>query len=616
MEIESSFSNLQDALKTVTTSVVNLSNVVQGVSDILKKSDNENTEKKSKSKSDSDSVETHLKQLARTLRLSSWQNIKSKRGVSLNSLADKVSAGVIRGLAPMLGEFKSLKNEIKQTSAKAYKESSNDGVKGLKQRNSSINNPRYLSVFNNLAKKNPGTYSILSRTNMFPYLTNSVNVADYLASSGSRILRKNKYSPVGKAMRATGSRIMGVASGFLASPAGLLGGIALSALITTLSRLKQSTTEKLRYDAMTGTKSKLYEQTDYLNRASLVGVDRETAIQRQKEFVKYGIFNRDNMIQALSSERTLGAENVADYFQMLSRRTDSLNRYSNDLSRSFVRLSSIVNKTGISIPEFQQHISSFMDSFKGGGFNDTAVQSIMARYSPFIKTKELSSSDIAGLYNRNQTVNFDTMLTRAYFAKKGGYNFRSDNLLGMAYEMRRTEAGDLASKSEQTRAELKGVASLLGYSNFKSFSVLPDKIKAILTEQVLPSALGVDVSKLPHAEQIVDMLMQGKSITTMPEGYQREIDNAQGKNLEDIARTLDFIQQPVNHIKELMFRNVEGGKKSMVGYVESVMRKEENQQKNKESRPTEIYIYDRTEKGLDYEPSTVPGKSSTRIRRK
>ena len=292
-------------------------------------------------------------------------------------------------------------------------------------------------------------------------------------------------------------------------------GMSLATLLATTAKesirfIKQSITHAhmsaysgIGLGVLTGRNVSYMDQSSVLSRAALMGYDRETAISRQREFAQAGITNQEQFLSGLAAEKAYGVTNVAQYYQMLTRRTDAVSRYGNDLAKTFARLVPIAKNAGMGVSEMQQQVVSFTDSIKGGGFKDSAVQSMLSTYSGLIKTRELSAQEVASLYNRTQTLDFGKHMTATLFAQRGGYNFKSDNLLGQAYELRRLQGGDLASKGRLASAQLRGVLSNFGVS---SFSQLPDSQKMMFLENILPQTLGIDVGRLPSADKIIGML--------------------------------------------------------------------------------------------------------------
>lgn len=356
-------------------------------------------------------------------------------------------------------------------------------------------------------------------------------------------------------------------------------------------------------EVMTGRGYNTVTQQRMLSRAALMGYDRDTAISRQREFAQAGITNQEQFLSGLAAEKAYGVTNVAQYYQMLTRRTDAVSRYGNDLAKTFARLVPIARNAGMGVSEMQQQVVSFTDSIKGGGFKDSAVQSMLSTYSGLIKTRELSAQEVASLYNRTQTLDFGKHMTATLFAQRGGYNFKSDNLLGQAYELRRLQGGDLASKGRLASAQLRGVLSNFGVS---SFAQLPDSQKMMFLENILPQTLGIDVGRLPSADKIIGMLERGADITKMGGSLQVEIENAQRKSTEDIVQKLDLIQNPLNHIREYIYSYFEGGQAQFKAFIKEQQSKEANGTKPQPIQLT-AYIDQKMKDDLDIKFG-VPGQ--------
>ena len=389
---------------------------------------------------------------------------------------------------------------------------------------------------------------------------------------------------------------------------GVFAAVALTKYVMGLYKsfgkdLHKSVYSSAGMQVMTGRGYKTWSQAAMLSRAALMGYDRETTISRQREFAQAGITNQEQFLSGLAAEKAYGVTNVAQYYQMLTRRTDAVSRYGNDLAKTFARLVPIAKNAGMGVSEMQQQVVSFTDSIKGGGFKDSAVQSMLSTYSSLIKTRELSAQEVASLYNRTQTLDFGKHMTATLFAQRGGYNFKSDNLLGQAYELRRLQGGDLASKGRLASAQLRGVLSNFGVS---SFSQLPDSQKMMFLENILPQTLGIDVGRLPSADKIIGMLERGADITKMGGSLQSELENAQRKSTEDIVRGLDALQNPVNHIREYMLSYFTGGREGFKKYLEDQKIKESNGTKPQPIQLT-AYIDQKMKDDLDIKFG-VPGQ--------
>ena len=354
---------------------------------------------------------------------------------------------------------------------------------------------------------------------------------------------------------------------------------------------------------LTGRNVSYMDQSSVLSRAALMGYDRETAISRQREFAQAGITNQEQFLSGLAAEKAYGVTNVAQYYQMLTRRTDAVSRYGNDLAKTFARLVPIAKNAGMGVSEMQQQVVSFTDSIKGGGFKDSAVQSILSAYSGLIKTRELTAQDVAGIYNRTQTLDFGKHMTATLFARMGGYNFKYSDYMSQGYELRRLEGGDLSAKSRLAAAQLRGALSIFGVSKFDN---LPIPQKSMLLENILPQTTGMDFGRTPHAEDIVHLLERGIDLTKIGGDLGSEIENAQRKSTEDIVRGLDALQNPVNHIREYMLSYFTGGREGFKKYLEDQKIKEANGTKPQPIQLT-AYIDQKMKDDLDIKFG-VPGQ--------
>lgn len=392
-------------------------------------------------------------------------------------------------------------------------------------------------------------------------------------------------------------------------------GMSLATLLATTAKesirfIKQNITHAhmsaysgIGLGVLTGRNVSYMDQSSVLSRAALMGYDRETAISRQREFAQAGITNQEQFLSGLAAEKAYGVTNVAQYYQMLTRRTDAVSRYGNDLAKTFARLVPIAKNAGMGVSEMQQQVVSFTDSIKGGGFKDSAVQSIISAYSGLIKTRELTAQDVAGIYNRTQTLDFGKHMTATLFARMGGYNFKYSDYMSQGYELRRLEGGDLSAKSRLASAQLRGALSIFGVSQFDS---LPIPQKSMLLENILPQTTGMDFGRTPHAEDIVHLLERGIDLTKIGGDLGSEIENAQRKSTEDIVRGLDALQNPVNHIREYMLSYFTGGREGFKKYLEDQKIKEANGTKPQPIQLT-AYIDQKMKDDLDIKFG-VPGQ--------
>lgn len=381
-----------------------------------------------------------------------------------------------------------------------------------------------------------------------------------------------------------------------------------------LNRQRKTFVSSIEMEQRTGRGFHMSRQMNFMSRAGLMGVNQEQALEMQKNYAKFGLFNPESVLSGIASEKLYGAENVPAYFQMLTRRFSDVSKSGFNLENTFKSLQAIAARTKMGIPELQQSVSGFVSSFKGEGFRDSQVQALMYNFKDFLKNKELSATDIAGIYNRTQTAGANQLLTMVAMAERGGYRFKSQgNLLDKAYELRRLQGGDLDSKFNLARAELKGVYSMFGVSSFKQLS---GSQKFSVSEDIFKKLLGLDLSKLPSLEKIIELIESGRSASKMPDDIAQEIRNAQGTDTEDILRHLNLISDPVGHIKGLLFSLVEGRGKwdsnAVQNYINSINNKEDND-KNKKSekdeQPMVITLLNATQHALDILPPNIPGKN-------
>jgi hypothetical protein len=458
----------------------------------------------------------------------------------------------------------------------------------------------------------------LNKTKMIEmFLPSVASNALNLSKAGDSLreyYKLNKNTVLGRVAKSIYPKLGGLGT-FAASGLGPALGIAAALkAIQFIDRQRKTYVSSREMEQRTGVEFSMKRQMNFMSRAGLMGVSQEQASEMQKNYAKFGLFNPESVLSGIASEKLYGAENVPAYFQMLTRRFSDVSKSGFNLENTFKSLQAIAARTKMGIPELQQSVSGFVSSFKGEGFRDSQVQALMYNFKDFLKNKELSATDIAGIYNRTQTAGANQLLTMVAMAERGGYRFKSQgNLLDKAYELRRLQGGDLDSKFNLARAELKGVYSMFGVSSFKQLS---GSQKFSVSEDIFKKLLGLDLSKLPSLEKIIELIESGRSASKMPDDIAQEIRNAQGTDTEDILRHLNLISDPVGHIKGLLFSLVEGRGKwdsnAVQNYINSINNKDEND-KNKKSekdeQPMVITLLNATQHALDILPPNIPGKN-------
>lgn len=458
----------------------------------------------------------------------------------------------------------------------------------------------------------------LNKTKMIGMFLPSVASNALTLSKAGDSLREyyklNKNTTLGRVAKSIYPKLGGLGT-FAASGLGPALGIAAALkAIQFIDRQRKTYVSSREMEQRTGVEFSMKRQMNFMSRAGLMGVSQEQASEMQKNYAKFGLFNPESVLSGIASEKLYGAENVPAYFQMLTRRFSDVSKSGFNLENTFKSLQAIAARTKMGIPELQQSVSGFVSSFKGEGFRDSQVQALMYNFKDFLKNKELSATDIAGIYNRTQTAGANQLLTMVAMAERGGYRFKSQgNLLDKAYELRRLQGGDLDSKFSLARAELKGVYSMFGVSSFKQLS---GSQKFSVSEDIFKKLLGLDLSKLPSLEKIIELIESGRSASKMPDDIAQEIRNAQGTDTEDVVRTLHLISEPVEHIKGFLFSLAEGRGKwdsnAVQNYINSINNKDEND-KNKKSekdeQPMVITLLNATQHALDILPPNIPGKN-------
>lgn len=350
------------------------------------------------------------------------------------------------------------------------------------------------------------------------------------------------------------------------------------------------------------------ETNTRLNRLTLMGYSHEEAQNKILEFAKYGVTDERAVMSGAVSEKLFGAENVAQFTQQMSRR-GNLSAVSNDLTKVFQSLKVIVRDTGLSMQELQGGMTTFFSSIKGGGFESSKISAIMSKYSDLIKSGNISVQDIARMYGQHQTMSHDQLLTYTYFAQQGGFDPGGGSLLANAYRIRHMRGGDTDQAALLRQAGLRGAYQQLFGKN--RWAELTENEKAIASEKVFSDAFGFDVAKaVPEKiDDFMKLVDSGLTFDKMPEEFKRGIEDAQKSDAEKIIRTVHFLQNPIEQIRNVLFMWL--GTKNMLdsglnGYIGKVS-KEEGIDKLMDNTKQETVIHINYADGLKVETSAVAG---------
>ena len=249
------------------------------------------------------------------------------------------------------------------------------------------------------------------------------------------------------------------------------------------------------------------------------------------------------------AQKYYGLQGADDYALNMMRRAGVASAH---LSKAFGALRITANAAGMGMQEMSDFQKSYIGSVKGGGFKVGTFNAMMKELSPLIKTGQITGSELAGLMDITHRTSQTQLMGLAQFAKRGGYKFDEEDLLSISYDLRRIQGGDVSTQLPFLRSVLKGFYQARGISSFNQAS---KKDREIILENFL-APLGFDISKIPDAPKIIDMIMknqldnEGKKILEEASTSETEKTN---NYLQGMAEVMYAISEPVQYIKELLW---------------------------------------------------------------
>ena len=465
-----------------------------------------------------------------------------------------------------------------------------------KIRDALYNQSKNTRHFNNYARLNPVLRNFFPKTTAFG--RSLANYGDILSASGMK-----------GAGGALGGWGVGVAK---MSPMAFGSAFAILATIQAVTaltkRMMANGASAYAMEGITGGNYTFWSQEKARVRAGTYGMSGDEFFKTQQRYAKSGIRDVADVFAGIRAEKYFGVENLDKYFQRLARSTNDTTKYATDLGRSLFRLRAISEQTSMGISEVMQHQTGFMDAFKGQTykFNGDEVVGILSNFKKLIDSYELTGQEIGSFYNAGQRVDTNTLLTATHFAGVGGYRFRTEgDILDRAYEVRRMGSGSLLERANLFKSQLKGLYSLFGVDKFDQLS---GRQKFMLTEQIMPQTLGVDVSKLPSAEAVIKQLEKGGSTTYLDKETFKSIEDAKKTNLDTVVRNMALLQNPVETIKNFLLAGAYGNAAQRQLEIAEKDKKSQ-EEKNNGIEKYQFTVMDATEKGLKI-ISNTPGKKA------
>lgn len=472
---------------------------------------------------------------------------------------------------------KGTNNSYASGGPKAYKKAQKE-----KERLQELKSNWYSRKINRSIRTNP-----FLRTAMPGVVSRAALLGSYADSA--RVLGKWMYfkgaKGPGKFIHTMGAKVGRVGSAVAAGSVGAIaaiGGVALLAAIAVMvaKRVMATQAAVLQMRGRTGDERyNWWNQTQLEFKAGSWGYSQSELAKKQMEFAKAGFTSATDtgiLESGLRSEKYFGVDNTAQYFQTLRRSTNAIQKYGTDLGKEFFSLRTIVRNTGMGLEELQQHQTGFMDSFKGATtkFQVGQVDALLANFKGLLASKETTGAELASFYNANQKIDTNTMLTTAWFADRGGFKFQNQNgdLLSKAFELRHMGSGDLTKRAQAFQAELKGLYDQFGVNKF---SQLGGREKFIVTEQLMPQLLGIDVSKLPSVDAFMKRFDAGAAITGLDKETESDIKTAQETDTDRIVATIGLLKNPLETIANIIMRWATGSFLEARSYVKDEERKAE-----------------------------------------
>ena len=597
-----SMKDLIDALHILTETNVELSNKITDVVDATSKpqvniiANRPKTARKSMS-----ALSEHFDKLLD----SRSKTTKSDFG-NLNTILGKLNTNIDALHSGIQSMIKKLEN-ISSTQTTAVRETRKQDIE---RRESSGSKKRRLeeeAIQKMIRRQSEGSLQINKYIRLNPFLRNffpkTTKMAKSLGNFGD-LATMAGLKTTGGALRGWG---LGIAR---MSPLAFGGALAIQAAISLAKRFMANGASAYQMEGITGRRYTAISQEKARVVAGKYGLSGDEFFKTQQRYAKSGIRDDVDVFAGIRAEKYFGVDNLDKYFQRLARSTNDTSKYAVDLGKSLFRLRVISEQTSMGISEVMQHQTGFMDAFKGQTkkFDGDEVVGVLNSFKKLIDSYETSGAELGAFYNTGQTVDTNTLLTQAHFAGVGGYRFNTEgNLLDRAYEVRRMGSGSLVDRANLLKASLQGIYSQFGVSKF---SQLGGNQKFMVTEQLLPQLLGIDVSKLPSAEKFIEQFEKGGSITKLDAGTSKTIEDAKKTNLDTIVTLMAGLTNPVETIKNYLLAGAYGDAATRrLQIAEEDAKKEKESKSNHSSEQFHFTVIDATENGLKI-LSNTPGKKA------
>lgn len=281
--------------------------------------------------------------------------------------------------------------------------------------------------------------------------------------------------------------------------------------------------------------------TDALYRGRLMGTSLEEAKGALTHGQALGLSLEQSM-SALAATKAFGISGAPEKVQVISRRF--LQNFS-DASRYFASLTSLTQKTGLSLEELSNASQEAASTFRGL-LDANAIRGVLGKYGKLVQTGEFSWGDIYSSIGAMQKMSPTQQIAAAHFAAIGGYKFKSDTALGRAYEVQRMGGGQIGQQAEMLRSAIKGVLSAGGRGSWSSLSV---EDKYAYGNMILGQMGLTEFYKHPGGEALMEKIM---SKGTFTKDDQEAWEKASMTSAETIATQMQAVIDPLNSINTLV----------------------------------------------------------------
>ena len=401
--------------------------------------------------------------------------------------------------------------------------------------------------------------------------------------------------------------------GSLAALGGIGALVGLFALLkTVIKRGAEDMSQAYKLEGLSGGTYTTKQAEMFRSSAGLLGLDGKAAFQKQQEYYRHGVRSDVAVLQGYQAEKYYGASNVASYFQKLLRSTDYAQKQTYNLGKAFANLNVIMKTTNMGMDEVIQHQTGLMDAYNGQtyAFKHSETTALLTNFKDLINSYELSGSKLGDILSSSQKVDSETLTQRAYFAKMGGYQFKNNDLLSQAYELRRMGSGDLQSQLKMMQATIKGQLKMFGV---EKFSQLSEQQKWMVTEKTLPMA-GVNVANMPSADKFIERLSKGTENLGLNSKLAQELKDAQTTDVEKIVGSMALLENPLMSIKELLFKAVMDRSEAR-RYAEKQMGiEDEKRLREEKGAEVNVNIFDDLEAPVKIKATTPGGRGKVNIK--